>query len=92
MFEPVYTMTHFYDSPRRGITSFGGVPHLYESRFSDMDLGKEDSFLLMPIAIEVFELALEDWAIWCRWEKAFKQGQVSLDTHPALPDDANRHA
>jgi hypothetical protein len=92
MFEPVHTMTHFYDGPRRGVTSFGGVPHLYESRFSDLDIDKEDSFWLMPITPEVFELALEDWAIWCRWENAFKQGQVSKDTHPVLPDDTNRYS
>lgn len=85
-------MTHFYDSPRRGITSFGGVLHLYESRFSDINSDKKDSFFLMPITVEIFELAFEDWAIWCRWEKAFQQGQTSLDTHPALPDDASRHS
>lgn len=40
---------------------------------------------------EAFRLALEDWEIWTRWEKAFKAGQTTENTHPALPEDAARH-
>jgi len=50
-----------------------------------------DTFLLMPIDPEVFSLALEDWAIWRRWESAFYQGNANRETHPALPEDRQRH-
>lgn len=40
---------------------------------------------------ETFRLALEDWAIWRRWEEAFHAGQTTSDTHPALPADRARH-
>ncbi len=91
MFEKVYTMTDYYDGPRRGVTSFQGKPHLYESRFSNIDGKTEDSFFLMPITSDVFGLALEDQDIWLRWEKAFHQGLTSADTHPALAEDTTRH-
>jgi len=91
VFEPVHTMTDYYDGPRRGIADYRGRPHLYESRWSDTDTDQEDTFLLMPISAETFELALEDWAIWRRWEIAFHEGRTSVDTHPALPEDRTRY-
>jgi hypothetical protein len=91
MFEPVHTMTDYYDGPRRGIADYRGRPHLYESRWSDIETNQEDTFLLMPIIAETFELALEAWAIWRRWEIAFHEGRASADTHPALPEDRTRY-
>jgi hypothetical protein len=84
-------MTDYFDGQRRGIANYHGKPHLYESRWSDIDTDQEDTFLLMPITAETFELALEDWAIWRRWEIAFHEGRTSVDTHPALPEDRTRH-
>ncbi len=50
-----------------------------------------DTFLLRPVDEETFRLAIEDWAIWLRWEHAFHSGQTTQATHPALPDDRARH-
>jgi hypothetical protein len=36
-------------------------------------------------------LALEDWEIYKRWETARMNGQATIDTHPALPEDRLRH-
>jgi len=83
-------MTGFYDGPRDGIADFEGRPHAYTSLF-DESQGYSDTFLLMPIEEGVFRLALEDWEIWCRWEKAFYAGTTSQETHPALPVDRARH-
>lgn len=90
-FECVYTMTEWYDGPRRGIADFEGKPHLYEA---DSDDGSEEyipTFRLTPVSTEVLALALEDWAIWERWELAFSEGRTSRDTHPALPEERERH-
>jgi hypothetical protein len=35
---------------------------------------------------------MEDWGIWQRWELAFNTGKTDISTHPALPNEANRHA
>jgi hypothetical protein len=36
-FEKVYTMTDYYDGPRRGIADFDGRPHFYDSEWDDLD-------------------------------------------------------
>jgi len=36
-------------------------------------------------------LVLEDWEIWLRWNSAFRRGEVSVETHPALPEDREKH-
>ncbi len=92
MFEPVYTMTDFYDGPRRGLASFQGQPYLYQSRFSDIDSDCNDTFLLSPVSPETLELALESWCIWLRWEAAFREGRTTEETHPSLPADSARSA
>ena len=83
-------MTDFYDGPRGGVADFEGRPHAYASQFVEA-IGYTDTFLLMPIDAEVFRLAVEDWAIWCRWEKAYYEGKAAQETHPALPHERARH-
>lgn len=91
MFEPVLTMTDYYDGPRGGIAFYNGTPHLYKSRLINLGSDIDDIFFLMPLASKIVELALEDWAIWKRWRTAFDQGKATLETHPALPKDRIRH-
>jgi len=92
MFEPVHTMTSYYDGPRSGIAQFHGVPHAYESRWSDIGPEADDTYLLMPIAGSTLELALEDQAIWLRWSAALEEGRTTQQTHPVLPEDSARSA
>ena len=40
-FEPVHTMTDWYDGPRRGVATVNGLPHIYESCWSDIDSDDE---------------------------------------------------
>jgi hypothetical protein len=89
-FETVHTVSDFYDGPRGGIASYKGRPHIYKSMFEDASAGS-DVFLLEPIDEETFALAMEDWAIWRRWERAFQKGETTEDTHPALSADRPRH-
>ena len=97
MFEPVYTDSDFYDHVRQGIADYQGKPHLFQSEWRDFQIGPDgeylddDTFLLMPIEQSVFQLALEDWEIWCRWENAFKLGTAPPESHPVLPEDRDRH-
>ncbi|TWU05788.1 hypothetical protein [Stieleria varia] len=90
-FETVHTMTDYYDGPRGGVADFRGTPHVYESEFSDTLGNYTDSFRLSPITDDLFQLALEDWAVWLRWNAAYKRGDTPHETHPALPDDRARH-
>jgi hypothetical protein len=97
-FERVYTVTEYYDGPRDGVADFLGAPHTYRSVYLDnaqWDTG-EDRFELSPIAPDVLALALEDWAIWERFERAYRAGKLSEPVQEsdwgALPADAPRHA
>jgi hypothetical protein len=92
MYEPVYTVIEYYDGPRRGIADYQGAPHLYESRWSDIETDGPDTFLVMPVSHDTFKLALEDWAIFQRWEAAFHRGQTAAENCPALPEDSARQA
>jgi hypothetical protein len=97
--EPVYTITDWYDGPRRGVANFEGKPHYYECQwYASFDADREgDSdampgdYLLTPLDPETYLLALEDWAIWERWEAAFAAGTTTQTTHPTLPEDQARH-
>ena len=90
-FERVWTMTDYYDGVRGGIANFSGRPHLYESEWDERGDEYSSTFRLYPVSAEVFVAALEDWEIWLRWERAFHEGSVSEDSHPALPQDRPRH-
>jgi hypothetical protein len=88
-FETVHTVTASWDGPRIGIADCGGLPHAFESLFEN---GPDGSgfFLLQAIDTGTFQLAMEAWAIWCRWEEASRTGQTTVETHPALPADRAR--
>jgi hypothetical protein len=90
-FSRVFTITDYYDGPRGGIANYCDRPHLFRCEWDESADDYSDTFLLSPIAADVFVLALEDWEIWLRWERAFQEGRATQETHPALPDDRPRH-
>jgi hypothetical protein len=90
-FERVFTMTDYYDGPRRGIANYDGRPHAYDAPFSYWEARYADLYVLRAVDDEIFRLALEDWEIWLRWEAAFHAGTTTLDTHPALPAERARY-
>jgi hypothetical protein len=65
-----------------------GRPHHY--RPSEPEWWSDAVYELRPIDDETFQLAMEHWQIWRRWEVAFHSGKTDLETHPALPEDRLR--
>ena len=90
-YESVYTVVDYYDGPRKGIADYRGKPHLYECIFDESKDDYTDSFRLAPVDPQIYQLAMEDWGIWQRWELGFHTGKVSMSTHPALPNERERH-
>jgi hypothetical protein len=90
-YELVHTVKDYYDGPRSGIANYTGSPHFYDCIFDEQKDDYTDLFRLTPIAPETFNLAMEDWEIWRRWEIAFHSGKTDLSTHPCLPQDYRRH-
>ena len=91
-FEIVHTINDWYDGPRAGVADLNGTPHYYESQFDELEDDWAETFLLTPIDAETFRLVMESWAIWLRWDAAFREGRTTLETHPALPEDRERHS
>jgi hypothetical protein len=91
--ETVFTVTDFYDGPLKGVANFMGQPHAFELVFSEEqdDFDRDDDgfglYRLAPIDPEAFALVLDEWSIWLRWQKAFKSGKTTIESHPALPED-----
>jgi len=59
--------------------------------FDDATDNYSATYFLQPLDRETFALALEDWQIWLRWDAAFKEQKATIETHPALPADRERH-
>lgn len=90
-YEIVFTIADYYDGPVSGIANFQGRPHFYECIFDTAEQEYSTTFHLTPVDPETFQLAMEDWEIWRRWESAFHAGKTDVGTHPALPHEAGRH-
>jgi hypothetical protein len=87
----VYTVNDYYDGPRLGVAEVDGVPHIYEAEFDHSSDEYGDTYFASPIDENLMALVLEDWEIWLRWQSAFQVGEASIETHPALPQDRERH-
>jgi hypothetical protein len=90
--EQVLTVWNYYDRPRSGIAMFRGVPHYYECVFDDRTDEWSDYYFLRPLEPNTVQLAMEKLEIWERWNEARRQGRVSLDSGPALPEDKERYS
>jgi hypothetical protein len=90
-FEPVFTVTNFYDQPRAGIANYHGALHEFQCEFDEQQDEYSSVYRLKPIDAEVLSLALEQRDIWRRWEAAFYRGDVRSGTHPALPHERERY-
>jgi len=90
-YERVFTVTDYYDGPRKGIANYHGLPHLDECIFDEAKDDYSELFRLTPLDTEIVRLAMEDWNIWRRWEMAFHSGKADISSHPALPNETKRH-
>lgn len=87
----VHTVNDYYDGPRLGIADVDGVPHIYEAEFDHSSDEYGDTYFVSPVDESLLALVLEDWEIWVRWDSALKRSEVSIGSHPALPEDRERH-
>ena len=91
LWEKVHTVGNYHDGPVSGVADVDGVPHLYEKVFSEEEDEYIDRYAVRPIDQELYSLLIESWSIFIRWRTAFDQGQVGLETYPALPENRDRH-
>jgi len=87
----VLTINNYYDGPRLGVAEVNGVPHVYEAEFDHSSDEYGDTYFVSSVEPSLLALILEDWEIWLRWQAAYRKGDVTLESHPALPVDRQRH-
>ncbi len=87
----VLTINDYYDGPRLGVAELNGVPHIYEAEFDHRTDEYGDTYFLSPIDADLLSLLLEDWDIWRRWDAAYRRNEVTVESHPALPEERKRH-
>lgn len=87
----ILTVNDYYDGPRLGIAEVHGVAHIYQAEFDHSTEAYGDTYFVSPIDPALLALVLEDWEIWLRWEAAHQRGDVTLESHPALPAERARH-
>jgi hypothetical protein len=90
-YEEVFTVTEYYDGPRQGVANFKGQPHFYDCIWDEGRSNYSNLYSLTRIPPHIFDLAMEDWAIWEKWDSAFHTGRTTRESHPALPQDRARH-
>ncbi|MEJ7862544.1 MAG: hypothetical protein WKF90_13020 [Pyrinomonadaceae bacterium] len=90
-YEVVHTITDWYDGARNGVADLNGKPHYYENHWNEGDFFWSDVYLLKPLNAETFELAMESWNIYSRWEVARQEGKASVETSPTLPEERERY-
>jgi len=90
--DTVHTVEGYWDGPIAGVANFLEKPHYYDVVEDDIEEADSSLFYtLIPLSEEIFELVMNNWAIWQRWYKAHEAGETSLDTHPALPEDKDNY-
>ena len=87
----VYTVNEYYDGEVFGLADFGGQPHAYDREWDTNANEYGSHFLLAPVEPDLLALVLEDWEIWLRWQAAYIQKLATHETHPALPEERERH-
>jgi len=87
----VFTIEDYYDGPRKGVANLLGKPHFYDCVFDENNDEYSDLYQLTPIDQHKFQLALEAWKIWRKWELAYHTGKVKLESHPALRADTTKY-
>jgi hypothetical protein len=90
-YEIVHTISDWFDGARAGVANLNGEPHYYKNQWLENEQSWSELYLLQPLDTETFAFVMEDWEIWLRWEKAFKEGKTTQETHPVLPEERRRH-
>lgn len=77
-FEPVYTVSDWYDGPREGLAVINGVPHYFEGwDFDPRDAA--DEYFVWPASEAAVAMEREQWAIYV----AYEVSDAGREMHPA---------
>jgi hypothetical protein len=92
MSERIYAVMDYWDGACSGVADFEGRPHAFGRVFDRTTDDWTDRYLLKPLNAREFEVVIQDREIWLRWRAAYDAGNATIESHPALPEDAEAHA
>ena len=84
-YERVIAVWNWYDGPRTGVADYDGRPHHFSCEFDEQEDEYSNDYLLRPLDERALALVHERQTIWQQWQLAFRRGEVTQQTHPALP-------
>lgn len=87
----VVTIEDYFDHPLEGVAFRSGKLVAYKILWDDEADDYSKYYAVSPISEALLPLIEEKWATWVRWSDAFDAGEVTIDTHPVLPEDREQH-
>ena len=86
--EKVYTVDVFWDGPIAGAADFDSKPFYFDAVENDVATADGGlNFTLIALNEDIFRLISENIEIKNKWQIALENGETTLDTEPALPED-----
>lgn len=90
--EEVHMIQDYWDQPREGVADYNGLPHYYKCIFDEEKDEWSNTYILKPLDAETLQLLEESQKIFLRWADAYRKGETTIDSHPALAEDSERLA
>lgn len=88
--ERVYATWDYWDGIRSGFADFRGTPHYFAATWAESDEDYTHVFELTPVSQETIALVAEHSAIFDAWAKAFRRGEATETSHPAVAGQNDR--
>ena len=90
-FEKVHTVNDYYDRPVEGVADYIGEPHKFKLLFDENIDEFSTDFELQKISSKEFDLIIESWSLWLKWNDKMKLTKEELDSHTVLLNDRKRY-
>jgi uncharacterized protein involved in tellurium resistance len=86
-YEKVHTVNDYWDGPIEGVADFRGKPHKFKLLFDENEDDYSTDYELQKISTKEFDLILQSWSLWIKWNDKKNKTKEEFDSHPILPSD-----
>ncbi|MBO0593993.1 hypothetical protein I2486_21545 [Cellulophaga sp. E16_2] len=89
-YEKVHTVNDYWDGPIEGVADFQGKPHKFKLLFDENEDDYSTDYELQKISVKEFDLILQSWSLWIKWNNKDDKTKEEFDSHPVLPTDKEK--
>ena len=86
-YERVHTVQNYWDGPIEGVADYLGVPHKYKLLFDENNNDYSAYYELKQISAKEFDLTLQSWSLWIKWNGKKHKTKEEFNSHPVLPNN-----